>query len=129
MSLSSFCVVTNALRLNLFDIYSTDRDRPAKGSLGNGALLKDNNSNKTENDNVTDDTKEEMVKMEITVKGMMCPHCEARVKEAIEKLDGVKSAAADHANDLVTLELCGEVAESAIREAVEGAGYEFAGIK
>ena len=127
MSLSSFCVVTNALRLNLFDMYKTDKDKPAKRALGDELLLKDNNSN-NHADNETDDTKEENV-MEITVKGMMCPHCEARVKAAMEKLDGVASAAADHDHDLVTLELSAEVAESAIKAAVEEAGYEFGGIR
>ena len=129
MSLSSFCVVTNALRLNLFDMYSTDKDKPLKGATGKAPLPDDNNANNTQNGNETDDTKEERNKMEITVKGMMCPHCEARVKAAMEKLDGVESAAADHDNDLVTLELSAEVAESAIKEAVEEAGYEYGGIR
>ena len=129
MSLSSFCVVTNALRLNLFDMYSTDRDKAISGSLGDEPLLKENNSNNNaDNDNKNNDIKEKN-KMEITVKGMMCPHCEARVKEAMEKIEGVAGATADHERDLVTLELTKEVEESAVRKAIEEAGYEFDGIR
>lgn len=67
--------------------------------------------------------------MEITVKGMMCAHCEAHVKQALEKLDGVDSAVANHEENLVTLETTAEVPEADIKAAVEGAGYEYAGIR
>ena len=67
--------------------------------------------------------------MEINVKGMMCAHCEAHVKEALEKLEGVTGAVADHEKDLVTLETSAPVAESDLKAAVESAGYEFAGIR
>ena len=116
MSLSSFCVVTNALRLNGVKPENPDKDRPLKNSLGHEPLIAVQNN------------KEERT-MEITVKGMMCAHCEAHVKEALEKLAGVESAAADHEKDLVTINTSGEVAESDIRSAVETAGYEYAGIR
>ena len=63
--------------------------------------------------------------MEITVKGMMCAHCEAHVKEALEKLAGVESAVADHEKNLVILETSAEVSEEDISSAVEAAGYEY----
>ena len=67
--------------------------------------------------------------MEITVKGMMCPHCEAHTKEALEKLDGVVSVTADHTANSVVIETSREVAEADIKAAVEAAGYEYCGIK
>ena len=67
--------------------------------------------------------------MEINVNGMMCAHCEAHVKEALEKLDGVTTATASHEKNLVTLETSAAVSESDLKAAVEGAGYEFAGIR
>ena len=114
MSLSSFCVVTNALRLNLFDPDDASRVKPLK------------HKNTVDSN---DQIHKEEVKMEINVKGMMCAHCEAHVKEALEKLEGVTGAVADHEKDLVTLETSAPVAESDLKAAVESAGYEFAGIR
>lgn len=68
------------------------------------------------------------MKMKIAVKGMMCAHCEAHVKKALEAIDGVESAAASHEDNLVTITTSGEVEEAAIRAAVEEAGYEYAGM-
>ncbi|MBO4375233.1 MAG: heavy metal translocating P-type ATPase [Lachnospiraceae bacterium] len=110
MSLSSFCVVTNALRLNLFrrsDAY---------------------NKNGYDSEEVHDMDKEEEGKMKIRVNGMMCPKCEAHVKEAIEKIPGVVKAVADHNEALVTLTVSSEVSEDALKKAVEEAGYEYEGI-
>ena len=73
--------------------------------------------------------KEENSTMEITVKGMMCAHCEAHVKEALEKIAGVEEAVAKHDANLVTLKTSADVAEADLKAAVEGAGYEFGGIK
>ena len=67
--------------------------------------------------------------MEITVKGMMCPHCEAHVKEALEKIDGIVEAKADHEQNLVTITTSADVPEEAIKAAVVGAGYEYEGIR
>ena len=116
MSLSSFCVVSNALRLNLFRMHDNSNDKPQKNSLENKQLLKK-------------EIKEEQNTMEITVKGMMCQHCEAHVKEALEKLAAVEEATANHDENLVTLKTSGEVSEADLKAAVEGAGYEFVGIK
>ena len=113
MSLSSFCVVTNALRLNLFDPFVKGNDKPLKNALGHEPLL----------------IKEDKHNMEITVKGMMCAHCEAHVKEALEKISGVEEATANHEANLVTLKTSSDVAEADLKAAVEGAGYEFCGIK
>ncbi|MBO6129898.1 MAG: heavy metal translocating P-type ATPase [Pseudobutyrivibrio sp.] len=118
MSLSSFCVVTNALRLNLFKMHDSSNDKLSKNSLGHAMLI---------NNNVT--IKEENNTMEITVKGMMCAHCEAHVKEALEKITGVDEATANHEANLVTLKTSADVAEADLKAAVEGAGYEYVGIK
>lgn len=103
MSLSSFCVVTNALRLNFF-----------KGNERN--IESESNC------------REEVV-MEIIVNGMMCQHCESHVKEALEKLDGVTSATANHDTCTVAINTDKEVSEESIKAAVTSAGYEYVGIK
>ena len=109
MSLSSFCVVTNALRLNLCKIYSPKHDRKIKQKH----------------------SKKEKYEMKITVKinGMMCPHCENHVKTALEALDNVTEATADHTKAQAVIKTSGEVDKNAIKEAVEKAGYEFVGIE
>ncbi len=108
MSLSSFCVVMNALRLNLFDVRSTKHDKKRK--------------NKT---NTKESSKMEEKKIEVT--GMMCPHCEAHVKEEIEKIDHVVSATADHEKNEVTIQVDGAVSNDDLKKAVEIAGYTFVG--
>lgn len=109
MSLSSFCVVMNALRLNFCKIYSTKHDR------------KTNKSH----------SKKENKKMEITVKinGMMCPHCENHVKTALEELENVTEVTADFKNAQAVIKASGTVDSNKIKEAVEKAGYEFVGIE
>lgn len=109
MSLSSFCVVMNALRLNFCKIYSTKHDR------------KTNKSH----------SKKENKKMEITVKinGMMCPHCENHVKTALEELENVTEVTADFKNAQAVIKASGAVDSNKIKEAVEKAGYEFVGIE
>lgn len=108
MSLSSFCVVTNALRLGFFKVNDPSRDKHFKNTIS---------------------IKEENKTMEITVNGMMCPHCEAHVKEALEKISGIEEATANHEQNLVTLKTSSDVAEADIKAAVEAAGYEFAGVR
>ena len=66
--------------------------------------------------------------MKISVKGMMCEHCEMHVKKALEAVDGIKSATASHKDALVTIETSKAVDEKLIKTAVEAAGYEYAGI-
>ncbi|SFQ30514.1 Cu2+-exporting ATPase [Lachnospiraceae bacterium XBB1006] len=118
MSLSSVCVVSNALRLNWLKPYDDTRDKRLKNALTE-ALFIEKNQEKMEG----------VTSMNITVTGMMCPHCEAHVKEALEKLDGVTEAVANHQENLVTLTTTGEVAESEIKAAVEGAGYQYGGMR
>ena len=124
MSLSSFCVVTNALRLNLFDLWNEKRDRPRRDSQA--AYVTHITRERVDD---KQHKKEDSTDMEITVNGMMCAHCEAHVKEALEKIEGVTEAVADHGKNLVTLSTAGAVSEEAIKAAVETAGYEYAGIK
>lgn len=111
MSLSSFCVVSNALLLNTVKLY------------------KKADTHQSVSDNKTSQLDKEDKKMEITVKGMMCPHCEAHTKEALEALEGVTLATADHKTETVVIETNGEVKEADIKAAVEKAGYEYVGIK
>ena len=143
MSLSSFCVVTNALRLNLFKMHDSSKDKPLKNSLGHSPLLGSpnqgatnhnqnvdlvTNQNKEISENNSNPSKEEK-NMDINVNGMMCAHCEAHVKEAIEKIAGVVEATANHEENLVTIKTSADVAESDLKAAVESAGYEYAGIR
>ena len=113
MSMSSFCVVTNALRLNLADIYDNRRfavknRKHQKRFSGKGVS-------------------EKGVSMEkiIKVEGMMCAHCEAHVKEALEKIKGVEAALPDHKSGEVKLNLSKEVPDKTLAAAVEKAGYKF----
>lgn len=134
MSLSSFCVVTNALRLNFVDIYSTERDKKVKGQKVKSHVTEAQDTVIIE-DKTKADQKEKIDKensdMEETlkVKGMMCAHCEAHVKEALEKIDGVTEAKADHEACEVVVKMSAPVAEDVLAAAVKDAGYEFEGIK
>lgn len=134
MSLSSFCVVTNALRLNFVDIYSTKRDKKVKGQKVKSHVTEAQDTVIIE-DKTKADQKEKIDKensdMEETlkVKGMMCAHCEAHVKEALEKIDGVTEAKADHEACEVVVKMSAPVAEDVLAAAVKDAGYEFEGIK
>lgn len=134
MSLSSFCVVTNALRLNFVDIYSTERDKKVKGQKAKSHVTEAQDTVIIE-DKTKADQKEKIDKensdMEETlnVKGMMCAHCEAHVKEALEKIDGVTEAKADHEACEVVVKMSAPVAEDVLAAAVKDAGYEFEGIK
>lgn len=122
MGLSSFCVVSNALRLNLVRPYDGSRDRVIKNPV-TGKLIRQENKEET-----IKETRKESNEMKITVKGMMCAHCEAHVKKALEAIDGIESAAASHEENLVTITNSKEVDESLIKAAIEDAGYEYAGV-
>ena len=122
MSLSSFCVVTNALRLNLFDMYSIKRDRRCKNAVSGealGALINDINSMQEEK------TMTKTVKIE----GMMCPHCEAHVKKALEALGGVTVAEVSHEKGTAIVSMTENVDNAAITAAVTDAGYTVLGIE
>ena len=121
MSLSSFCVVTNALRLNLFDMYSIKRDRRCKNAVSGealGALINDINSMQEEK------TMTKTVKIE----GMMCSHCEAHVKKALEALGGVTVAEVSHEKGTAIVSMTENVDNAAITAAVTDAGYTVLGI-
>lgn len=106
MSLSSFCVCMNALRLNLFDVHSTKHDKATANRQNKGAS-----------------TMEKTIKVE----GMMCQHCEASVKKELEKIRKVESATADHEAGTVVLQLTGDVKEEKLKKAVEEAGFTYIG--
>ena len=106
MSLSSFCVVTNALRLNFFKPYKFSKSENKFQSL-------------KRQEEVTMSTIEKTIKVE----GMMCGHCEAHVKEALEKIKGVEEATADHETGKVILKLSKDVDDKKISDAVKKAGY------
>ena len=132
MSLSSFCVVSNALRLNWFKPYDSHRDKKIKNSVGNEPIL---NITKPEatlalEEETNEEIKENMeeTKMEIKVKGMMCHHCEAHVKKGLESLEGVAEAVANHETGIVSITTTKAVAEADIKGAVEEAGYEYLGM-
>lgn len=111
MSLSSFCVVSNALRLNLFQLYSTKRDKKHRQRSGN-----------------LSDTAETF-RYTMKVKGMMCEHCEARVKKALEALPQVECATPDYKSGTVAVELNEAVDVKALKKVVENEDYKVLGIK
>lgn len=125
MSLSSFTVCMNALRLNRFRMHETGKDRPLrKQATSMEEIEKEMESllklNETE--------EEQKMTAEVKIKGMMCPHCEAHVKKALEALDGVESAAPDKDAGNAVLTLSKAVSADAVKAAVEEAGYEFLGM-
>ena len=125
MSLSSFCVVTNALRLNLVKIHDPSKDRKMKNAV-TGKLIEA--SPAAESNNTTEKGDLNMKKV-MKIEGMMCPHCEARVKKALEAIDGVTSAAPSHEKNEAVLELSKPVADALLTAAVTDAGYEVKGIQ
>ena len=116
MSLSSFCVVMNALRLNLFRPHDAKNDKKLKHPY-TGEIPKIN-SRKESND----------MKKTMKIEGMMCAHCEARVKKALEAIDGVISAAPDHEKNEAVLVLSKDVDYAVLKAAVEKEGYDVKGI-
>ena len=128
MSLSSFCVVTNALRLNFFDIHDSSKDK--KRVKKQAAALDDAETMFKSEDNTTNikdnNSEEEINEMEKTMKieGMMCPHCEATVKGALEALEGVSAADVSHEEDRAVVTLSADVADDVLKEAVEAKDYK-----
>ncbi len=106
MSLSSFCVVTNALRLNLFQVYRTDRDRKIKQRK-----------------------EEKIMEKTLTIEGMMCPHCSGRVHDALEANDTIANAVVSHETGTAVVTLAAEISDEALTKIVEDAGYKVTGIK
>lgn len=107
MSLSSFCVVSNALRLNLFKLHSTKKDKKIKTKIKE---------------------KKAMTKT-MKIEGMMCPHCEARVKKTLEAIAEVEAAEVSHENDSAVVTLNAPLADEALKSAIEEQGYTVVEIK
>ena len=119
MSLSSFCVVTNALRLNLFKIHDTKKDKKIKQAT----------SIEVKNDyNIKEKEQKAMVKVTVNVEGMMCGHCEAHVNEAIKKAFGVEEVVSSHESNTTVFTAPEKVDEDKIRQTIKDAGYEVTGI-
>ncbi|MBQ9340747.1 MAG: heavy metal translocating P-type ATPase [Lachnospiraceae bacterium] len=121
MSISSFTVCMNALRLNLFKVHNASHDH----KLRHQVLLEDVMNNKL---NDSDKEEEKMTKT-LKVEGMMCEHCEARVKKALEAVDGVESAVADHNANTAVVTLSTDVADDVLKKAVEDQDYKVLGIE
>ena len=113
MSLSSFCVVTNALRLNLFKAHDASRDKPRRNHKSKPVEIK------------TPGKEETQMTTTLKIEGMMCPHCEARVKKALEALDGVESAVVSH--EAGTAVVTGSADFETMKAAVEAADYKVLG--
>ena len=136
MSLSSFCVVTNALRLNLFSMYDTKKDKKKKqrtnASKENGGTADKRNA-MDRNDTIKEMNKEnkEETKMKKTMKieGMMCGHCEARVKKCLEALDGVEQAEVSHESGTAAVTLSADVADEVLKKAVEDQDYKVLSVE
>ena len=110
MSLSSFCVCMNALRLNLFDVHSTRRDKKRKYKL-------------------TTEMEEQEMEKTMNIEGMMCMHCEAAVKKALEAIDGVEAADVSHEQNKAVVTLSADVADEVLKEAVEAKDYAVVSIE
>jgi Cu2+-exporting ATPase len=127
MRLSSFCVVSNALRLNWIKVYDGTKDKAISNRIDYKIIQ--SADAQTVNDTILNDKKEkEKKEMKIKVNGMMCAHCEAHVKKALEAIDGIESAVASHEENMVTITNSKDVDEALIKAAVTDAGYEYAGI-
>ena len=109
MSLSSFFVVSNALRLNFFKVHDSSNDKKRKNVLAESS----------------NDTSEATLK----IKGMMCGHCEARVKKALEELTFVDEAVTNHEQGTAKLTLSGAFDEKEVKKAITDAGYKYIGTK
>ena len=106
MSLSSFCVVTNALRLNLFKVYNTNKDRKIK---------------QRKEDKIMEKT--------LVIEGMMCPHCSGRVHDALEANDAIANAVVSHETGTAVVTLAAEISDEALAQIVVDAGYKVVEIQ
>ena len=120
MSLSSFCVVSNALRLNLFNMHDARHDKKRVFKNSEEPAQPDTIKSKKENEAMTKTMK---------IEGMMCQHCEARVKKTLEGLAQVDSAEVSHAKGTAVVTLNGQVDDSVLKDAVEAQDYKVVGIE
>ena len=130
MSLSSFCVVSNALRLNLFDLHSTKHDRKPKSAALPAAPVQPAAAENTAEPVSASVVKEDnAMKKTLHVEGMMCGHCEARVKKALEALPAVDEAVVSHEAGTAIVTLNAEVSDADLKKAVEDQDYKVTGIE
>ena len=115
MSLSSFTVCSNALRLNLLNIYDSSRDRKKTYQIHKIT--------------VNDSKEEGSMKKTMIIEGMMCEHCEATVRKALEKIEGVEKAEVSHVEGTAIVTLSREVADEVLKQAVEDRDYEVKEIR
>ena len=129
MSLSSFCVVSNALRLNLFDLHSTRHDRKTASPAAAPVQSAAENNKKSDAEAPEVKTEDNPMKKTLKVEGMMCGHCEARVKKALEALPEVAEAVVSHEAGTAIVILNAEVADDVLKNAVEAQDYKVTGIQ
>ena len=130
MSLSSFCVVSNALRLNLFDLHSTKHDRKPKSAALPAAPVQPAAAENTAEPVSAPVVKEDnAMKKTLHIEGMMCGHCEARVKKALEALPAVDEAVVSHEAGTAIVTLNAEVSDADLKKAVEDQDYKVTGIE
>ena len=129
MSLSSFCVVSNALRLNLFDLHSTRHDHKTASPAAAPVQSAAENNKKSDADAPEVKTEDHTMKKTLKVEGMMCGHCEARVKKALEALPEVDEAVVSHEAGTAIVTLNAEVADDVLKNAIEAQDYKVTGIQ
>ena len=129
MSLSSFCVVTNALRLNWFKMHDASKDKRLKRQIVISNKEKDMGREELP-DSASQEKKEESAMTKtMKIEGMMCGHCEARVKKCLEALPQVDEAAVSHEAGTAVLTLNAEVADDVLKKTVEDQDYQVLGIE
>ena len=130
MSLSSFCVVTNALRLGMFPVRDASRDKKLKHPVlpgPDGTLLSE--YKKTAEEIPANGERSVIMTKTMKIEGMMCPHCEAAVQKALLAIEGVASAKASHEAGTAVVELSADVADDVLKAAVEAKDYAVTGIE
>ena len=126
MSLSSFCVVSNALRLNLIQIHDASKDKKMKKAVQpgpDGCLLE------KQNEEADEGVKGDLMTKTMKIEGMMCPHCEATVKKALEALEGVTEAQVSHEAGTAIVYLASDVDDAVLTKAVEDKDYKVLGVE
>lgn len=117
MGLSSFCVVMNALRLNLFRLHDGKKDRPKRNVVDATNLVVE----------VEKESEDTAMTKTLKIEGMMCGHCEASVKKALEELPFIESATPSHENNNAVITLSGDFDEEAVRAAITAKDYQYLG--
>ncbi|MDO4521938.1 MAG: heavy metal translocating P-type ATPase [Eubacteriales bacterium] len=137
MSLSSFTVCMNALRLNLFQLHRADKDRPLRKralpetekNAQTGITQIESGEIEAQTETIQEDAGAAKMQKTVNIEGMMCVHCENRVKKALEALEGVEHATASHEAGTAVLEVNEKFDADAVKEAVEANDYTFVSIK